>query len=225
MSYAMAGIGLGISGAQAIIGAAQKKKAEREKRDAEAKRPKFAGSSELDQLYQQEKMAAATPAQQTAQYKMGEQLSQRNLATGLGAASSAGTLGQGLVSKLVQGTNDASMRNLVTAQNLKEQRMGRLGGLVNQKAAEGLRKFQMNEMQPWEMKYSDAIAKGVAGAQTMQTGFQNMAGTINQLGAIQGSKDYLKQMKKLGLSTGTTVTGRGDGMNTSQTDPTGHFLI
>lgn len=180
---------LGIGATQAILGAAQKKRAEREKAAIEANRPQFTGSSELDKLYKAEEAAAMTPAQQTAQYKLGEQQSQRNMATGLGAASASGGLSQGMVSKLVQGTNDASMRNLVSAQNLKEQRMGRLGGIVGQKAAEGRFKFQTNQMQPWEMKYSDAIAKGVAGSQTMQSGFQNAVGGLSSLGAaLQGKK-------------------------------------
>jgi hypothetical protein len=186
-----------------IVGAAQKKKAEREKAAAEASRPQFAGSPELDKLYQQEQTAAMTPAQQTAQYKLGEQQTQRNMATGLGAASSAGTLGQGMVSKLVQGTNDASMKNLVASQNLKEQRMGRLGGIVGQKAAEGRFKFQTNQMQPFEMKYSDAIAKGQAGSSTMQSGFQNAIGALGSIGTGLASK---------GTGTKTGKGGSGSGM-------------
>lgn len=200
MSYVMGGISLGMGATQLIVGAAQKKKAEREKRAAEANRPQFAGSGELDELYRTEKAAAMTPAQQTAQYKLGEQQAQRNMATGIGAASAAGTLGQGMVSKLVQGTNDASMRNLVASQNLKEQRMGRLGNIVGQKAAEGRFKFQTNQMQPWEMKYSDAIAKGVAGSSTMQSGFQNSIGALGSIGtglaSSKKSKDDTDPNKK-----------------------------
>jgi len=188
MSYVMGGISLGMGAAQMIVGAAQKKKAEREKAAAEANRPQFAGSSELDKLYKTEEAAAMTPAQQTAQYKLGEQQTQRNLATGLGAASASGGLSQGLVNKLVQGSNDSSMRNLVASQNLKEQRMGRFGNIVGQKAAEGRFKFQTNQMQPWEMKYSDAIAKGVAGSSTMQSGFQNAIGAVGSIGTGLASK-------------------------------------
>lgn len=188
MSFVMAGVTVGLGATQMIVGAAQKKKAEREKSALEANRPKFAGSSELDKLYQQEQTAAMTGPQQTAQYKLGEQQAQRNMATGLGAASASGGMRQGLVSKLVQGTNDASMRNLVSSQNLKEQRMGRLGGIVGQKAAEGRFKFQTNEMQPFEMKYSDAIAKGQAGSATMSAGFQNAIGGIGSIGTGLASK-------------------------------------
>jgi hypothetical protein len=202
MSYVMGGISLGMGATQLIVGAAQKKKAEREKAAAEANRPKFAGSSELDELYRTEKASAMTPATQTAQYKLGEQQAQRNMATGIGAASAAGTLGQGMVSKLVQGTNDASMRNLVASQNLKEQRMGRLGNIVGQKAAEGRFKFQTNEMQPWEMKYSDAIAKGVAGSSTMQSGFQNSIGALGSIGTGLASKSKTKDP---GTGTGTAA--------------------
>jgi len=217
------GVGAGLSLYQIIKGAGEKKAATKQKNALMANMPKYQGSQELDSLYQQEKAAAATPAQDTAQFKMGEQQSQRNLATGLGAAGAAGTLGQGMVSKLVQGTNDASMRNLVAAQNLKEQRMGRLGGLVGQKAAEGMRKFQINQQQPWELQFSDAMAKGTAGSQAQQMGFQNFSSQLGQFGAIQGSKDYLKQYAKYKGLGGST--GKNNNMNSSETDPTGHFLI
>jgi len=197
MSYVSLGITAGVAGYQILKGAQDKKKAREEKAKLEASTPKYQGSPELDKLYQQEQAAALTSPQQTAQYKLGEQQSQRNLAAGLGAASASGTLSQGMVSKLVQGTNDASMRNLVAAQNLKEQRMGRLGGIVNQKTGVDYRKFQINQQQPWEMKYSDVIAQGVAGAQTQQSGFQNLSGALNSFGAIQGSKDYLNQYAKM----------------------------
>lgn len=189
MSFVMGGVAAGLGATQIIIGASQKKKAERQKAAAEASRPQFAGSPELDKLYQQEQTAAMTPAQQTAQYKLGEQQSQRNLATGLGAASSSGAMSQGLISKLVQGSNDASMRNLVASQNLKEQRMGRLGAIVGQKASEGRFKFQTNQMQPWEMKYSDAIAKGQAGSAAMQSGFQNVIGGAGTIGTGLAAKN------------------------------------
>lgn len=189
MTFVMGSVAAGLGATQIIIGAAQKKKAEREKAKQEANRPKFEGSPELDKLYKAEETAAMTGPQQTAQYKLGEQQSQRNLATGLGAASSSGAMSQGLISKLVQGSNDASMRNLVASQNLKEQRMGRLGAIVGQKASEGRFKFQTNEMQPWEMKYSDAIAKGQAGSAAMQSGFQNVIGAAGTIGTgLAGKK-------------------------------------
>lgn len=188
MSFVMAGVTVGLGATQMIVGASQKKKAEREKAKLDASRPQFAGSPELNQLYKTEEANAMAGAQNTAQYKLGEQQSQRNMATGLGAASSAGTLGQGMVSKLVQNTNDASMRNLVASQNLKEQRMGRFGNIVSQKAAEGRYKFQTNQMQPFEMKYSDAIAKGQAGSSTMSAGFQNAIGGIGSIGTELASK-------------------------------------
>lgn len=216
MSFVMAGITAGLGATQIIVGAAQKAKAQREKAKADASRPQFAGSPELNQLYKTEEANAMAGAQNTAQYKLGEQQSQRNMATGLGAASSAGTLGQGMVSKLVQNTNDASMRNLVASQNLKEQRMGRFGAIVGQKAAEGRFKFQTNQMDPWQMKYSDAIAKGVAGSSAMSAGFQNTMGALGSIGTGLASKGA--KVKTDGSGT------EGNGMSNSQTDASGHYM-
>ena len=178
--------------------------------------PKYAGSGALDQYYQQSLQAANTAPTQSALYKQQQQQINRQMGMGLSGAG-----GQGDVARLVQGANDASMRNIVASENLKEQRMGRLGSIVGQKASEDRLKFQINQQQPWETKYSDVIAQGVAGAQTQQMGFQNLSGALNNFGAIQGSKDYLKQYAKY---KGLNNTGRGN-MNTSETDATGHFLI
>jgi len=213
MSYVMGGISLGMGAAQMIVGAAQKKKAEAEKAKLDASRPQFAGSSHLDQLYKTEEANAMAGAQDTAQYKMGEQQAQRNMASGLGAASSAGTLGQGMVSKLVQNTNDATMRNLVNSQNLKEQRMGRFGNIVSQKAAEGRYKFQTNQMQPWETQYSSAIGRGQAGSSTMSSGFQNAIGALGSIGTGLASKGT-----GIGKGTGKGKGGSGGGIGGGMPD-------
>ena len=192
MSYVAMGITAGAAGFQIIKGAQEKKKAREEKARLEASMPKYAGSGALDQYYQQSLQAANTAPTQSALYKQQQQQINRQMGMGLSGAG-----GQGAVARLVQGANDASMRNIVASENLKEQRMGRLGSIVGQKASEDRLKFQINQQQPWETKYSDVIAQGVAGAQTQQMGFQNLSGALNNFGAIQGSKDYLKQYAKM----------------------------
>lgn len=187
----MAGVAAGGGLLQAAFGMSAKKKAQAAKDAALANMPKYAGSPELDKYYQEARAQANTPAEQSAMYKASQNLAQRNLATGLGAASSAGTLNQGMVSKLVQGTNDATTKNLMSAYQQKENRFNRLGSVVGQKAQEGLTKFKINEMQPWETKFSDIMAQGQAGAAEEQAGFQNIFGALT-------SAAQMKNMQSMG---------------------------
>jgi hypothetical protein len=179
MSYAMTAvaIGAGIKGGTGIaqLLASGKRKKERELEAQTANMPKYAGSQSLDQYYQQALQQANTAAAQSAMYKQGQNLANRNLAQGLSLVQT-GNIGQGGVSKLVQGANDATMRNLTQAEAQKEQRFGRLGQAAQMKSAEDFRKFQINQQQPWETKYNLLASRAAAAAQQQQAGFQNLSG-------------------------------------------------
>lgn len=173
MSWISVGVGAATGIAQ--IAAAGKRKKERALEAQAANIPKFAGSPSLDQYYQQALQQANTAAQQSAMYKQGQNLAARNLAQGASLIQT-GNIGQGAVSKLVQGANDATMSNLARAEAQKEQRFGRLGQAVGMKSAEDVRKFQINQMQPWEAKYNLLAARAAQAAQQQQAGLQNITG-------------------------------------------------
>ena len=140
--------------------------------------PKYAGSSALDTYYQQALQQANTAAQNTALYKNAMNQANRNLGAGL-AGSNVARGGQGLVSNLVQGANDASMRALSGAEQLKSQRFNQLGQATGMKSAEDYRKFDINQMKPFETQYNLLAAKAAKAAQQQQAGFQNLAGLGN----------------------------------------------
>jgi len=143
--------------------------------EAQAKMmPKYAGSSALDSYFQQAQQQANVAAQNTALYKNAMNQANRNLGAGL-AGSNIAQGGQGLVSKLVQGADDASMRALGAGEQLKAQRFGQLGQATGMKSAEDQRKFQINQMQPFEAQYNLLAAKAAKAAQQQQAGFQNLA--------------------------------------------------
>lgn len=177
MSWVAIGVG---AGTQAAAGLAQiltagKRKKERAVEAQAANMPKYAGSQSLEQYYQQALQQANTAAQQSALYKQGQNLANRNLATGL-ASLSTRPGGQGAVAGLVQGANDASMSNLARAEAQKEQRFGRLGQAAQMKTAENYKQFQINQMQPWETKYNLLAARAAAAAAQQQAGWQNLTG-------------------------------------------------
>jgi hypothetical protein len=135
--------------------------------------PKFAGSPELEKYYKQSEQQAMTAPTQSALYK--QQMNQigRQMGMGIGAG--------GDVSKLTQIGTDAAMRAAAGAEQQKEQRFARLGNVMQQKAAEGLRKFQINQMQPYQTKYNLLAAKAAAAARQQEAGLQNIVGGASDL--------------------------------------------
>lgn len=189
MSFLMAGVTGGVAaltgGAQILTAGKKKKEAALEAQAANA--PKYQGSGALDQYYQQSLQQANTAAQQSALFKQQQQQANRNMASGLAASNVLGG-GQGLVSKLVQGTNDATMKNIAGAEAQKERRFGQLGQVTQQKEAQDYRKFQINEQQPWETKYNLLAAKAAAAGQQQQAGFSNLMGGLTSMGTAALSK-------------------------------------
>jgi hypothetical protein len=174
MSWVSLAVGAGTAAYQIIGGAIKKKKEQKAFEEMSKKQPKFEGSPELDQYYQQNLQQAMTPAQDSALYKQQQQQIGRSMAQGL-AGSNVARGGQSLVSKLTQGATDASMRATAAAEQQKEQRMARLGSIVGMKAAEGQRKFDINQMKPWELQTNILGAKAAGAAQQERAGWQNLS--------------------------------------------------
>ena len=185
-------IGAGISaGAGIITGLAQaltsgKKKKEAALEAQAANAPKYAGSSTLDQYYQQSLQRANTAAEQSALYKGQINQANRALAAGVGATTASGG-GQGAIAKLVQGNVDATGRALAGAEQQKEQRFNQLGQVTQQKSAEDYKKFQINQMQPWETKYNLLAAKAAQAAAQKQAGLQNIVGSATSAATAFGA--------------------------------------
>ena len=196
--------GLITGGATALgqILTAGKKKKEQALEQQANMMPKYAGSGALDTYYQQALQQANTAAQNTALYKNAMNQANRNLGAGL-AGSNIAQGGQGLVSKLVQGADDASMRALSGAEQLKAQRFGQLGQATGMKSAEDMRKFQINQMQPFEAKYNLLAAKAARAAQQQQAGFQNLA----NLGTTAITAGMYKNANKTPKTTTNNYTG------------------
>lgn len=207
MSMVAIGVGLGAAGMiaggiQAASGAKKAKKAEAQMQEAIKNAPKYAGSSDFDQFYQQTRALANTSAQNTALYKMQQQQADRAMAAGLQSANLGGNVGQGYAAKLAQQNIDASARNLASAEQLREQRIGRYGQAASQKMGEDRYKFQINQVNPWEAQYNLYSAKAGAGRAQQAAGFQNIAGGAN-MAFSAGATAY---GKKGGSSTVGTTT-------------------
>lgn len=174
-------IGVGASLGQALTSGQRAKTAALEAQAAQ--QPQYAGSSALDQYYQQALQRANTGAQQSALYKEQINAANRALAAGIGATTASGG-GQGAISRLTQGTTDAYQRALSGAEQQRERRFGQLAGATQMKSAEDLRKFQINKMQPWETKYNLLAARAAQAGRQKEAGFSNLASNLMNLGRI-----------------------------------------
>jgi len=188
----MSWIAVGIAGVGAATGIAQiatsgKKKKERALEAQAANSPKYGGNAGIDTYYQQALQQANTAASQSALYKQGQNMANRNLAAGLGSLNTRQG-GQGAVAGLVQGANDTSMRNLAQAEGQKERRFGVLGQATQMKAGEDWKKFQINQQQPWETKYNLLAAKAAQAAAQEQAGWQNITGAATSAATAYGGK-------------------------------------
>jgi len=187
MSWIGIGVGVGAATGLGQVLFSGKKKKERALEAQAANAPKYGGNQGIDTYYQQALQQANTAASQSALYKQGQNMANRNLASGLSALNTRQG-GQGAVAGLVQGANDTSMRNLAQAEGQKERRFGVLGQATQMKAGEDWKKFQINQQQPWETKYNLLAAKAAQAAQQQQAGFQNIAGAATSAITAGSSK-------------------------------------
>lgn len=189
-------IGAGTGLFQALFSG--KRRRERELERFAQNMPQYQGSQALDKFYQQSLQNATLAAQQSALYKQQTNMANRAMAAGLTAPG----IGQGNVAKLVQGTQDAYGRALSQAEGLREQRMGVLGQASQMKAADDMRKYQFNQMKPFEARYNLLAARAAAAGRQQQAGFGNLAsglvnaGTILAAGQGEGDNNLLGFKRK-----------------------------
>lgn len=205
MSWVSLAVGAGTAAYQIIGGAIKKKKEQKAFEEMAKQQPKYGGSPELEQYYQQGLQQAMTPAQESALYKQQQQQIGRSMAQGL-AGSNVARGGQSLVSKLTQGATDAAMRATATAEQQREQRMARLGSIVGMKSAETQRKFDINQLKPWELQTNILGAKAAGAAQQERAGWQNLSNL-----ASSGAQ----------LAAYKSIYGKGGGKDTTEYDTSG----
>ena len=116
----------------------------------------------------------------TAQFQVGNNLTQRNLGTGLNFAQDRrGALGS--IGKLVQGANDASLRNVANIETQKGQDLSRLGSAALMKTNEEQKKF--------DMLYNLKAIKAGQTAATVNSGIKNLYGGLGTIAAGAKKKD------------------------------------
>ena len=170
--------------ASAVIGGVQTISANSKRRHAEADLEKMAkdqqpNASILD--YYNKALAKYNPNPfQTVSYQQQNNQVQRNLATGLNAASNR-RMGLGALGAQVQQANDASARAVGNAEIQQGQDLARLGQAGAMKTAEQQKKF--------DMMYNLKAMKAGQAASTQNTGMQNVFNGLSSAASIIGSDE------------------------------------
>ena len=150
------------------------------------------GSQALENFYQQSLQNANTAAQQSALYK--QQMNLANRAAGM--ALSAPGVGLGGVAKVAQSTQDAYGRALGQAEQQRERRFGVLGQASQMKSAEDVRRFDINQMRPFEAKYNLLAARAGQAARQQESGLRNLTQGLTYAGGLFGKGNKSNTGKK-----------------------------
>jgi hypothetical protein len=187
--------------AQAGIGAAQAfgsgRKAREKELDTYAKQsPLYKGSKSVDDYYQEAMNRYKENPYQSQQYQVGQRNIQRAMATGLSGLqdrrSAIGGIGR------VFGAQTDALGNLgAQAEAQRNQRFGQLGGATQMKTGEDYRKFDINQMTPYnrilqlkQLKSQAANDRYNAGMQMIGSAASNAAsiGMMGDYGSLESSK-------------------------------------
>jgi hypothetical protein len=146
-------IGLIAAGTQALAGAGQaafsgRKKREREL-DAFAKQsPLYKGSKSVDDYYQEAMNRYKENPYQSLQYQVGQKNIQRAMATGLSGLQSRGSAIGG-IGRLFGAQTDAMANLGAQTEGQRNARFGQLGSATQMKTGEEYKKFDINQMTPY----------------------------------------------------------------------------
>jgi hypothetical protein len=183
---ALLGSGSGIaSGLQAGVGLAQfvggligQRKGRKELEGLMKNAPKYGEDTGIMGYYNQALGRAGYDPRQSSFYKSQMQNIGRSAAQGLqGAQDRRG--GLAAASSISRGMSDAALAAEGAAEAQQERRFGLLGSAAQMAAGERRRAFDINVMQPFEMKRQMAAQRAAGGAQTANMGISNIfrAGT------------------------------------------------
>ena len=200
-------IGLIAAGTQALVGAGQaafsgRKKREREL-DAFAKQsPLYKGSKSVDDYYQEAMNRYKENPYQSLQYQVGQKNIQRAMATGLSGLQSRGSAIGG-IGRLFGAQTDAMANLGAQTEAQRNARFGQLGSATQMKTGEEYKKFDINQMTPYnrmlqlkQYKSQAANDRYNAGVQMVGSALGNAA-NIGMMSASGG--------KGLGGKTGAST--------------------
>ena len=182
-------IGLIAAGTQAAGGLYQslssgRGKAERDFERMASSSPQYMGNPSIDRYYQEALSRYGQNPYQSAQYQASQNAAQRATATGISGLQSRGAAIGG-IGRLAS-IQDAAMQNAgVQAEAERNRRFGQLGGATQMKTAEDYRKFDINQLTPYNRMLQVKQMKAQAANERFNAGL-NMIGGAASNAAMAG---------------------------------------
>lgn len=190
--------------AQAGIGALQAARSGRGARERELEAyakasPLYKGSKSVDDYYQEALNRYRESPYQSLQYQVGQKNIQRATASGLSALQDRRSAIGG-VGRLFGAQTDALANLGAQAEAQRNQRFGQLGGATQMKTGEEYKKFDINQMTPYNRQLQLKQMKAQAANERYNAGLQMIGSAASNaaIGAMYGGFD--KDKDKLGLS-------------------------
>lgn len=135
--------------------------------------PIYKGSKPISDYYNEAKNRYAVSPYQSTQYLMAKQNADRAAANAINATQSRGGA-MSSIGKIVGNQNDALLRAGAIAEQERNQRFGQLGSATGMKATDDLRKFNTNELDPFNRKYGLKMMKAGSASATKDAGLSNL---------------------------------------------------
>jgi len=159
--------------------------------------PLYKGSKSIDDYYQQALNRYSENPYQSQQYQLGAMNAQRATAQGIGALQDRRSAIGG-ISRLALGQTSA-MQNLgAQAEAQRNQRFGQLGGAAQMKTAEDYKKFDINQMTPYNRMLQLKQYKSQAANEEYARDVSNTMGALSNAASI-------------GMTASNPVPGGGSG--------------
>lgn len=147
--------------------------------------PIYSGSKSISDYYQQAKDRYNVSPYNSAQYLTAQRDAMRGTATGIGALQDRRSA-LGGIGRLVGIQNDKLQNAAAQAEARRDQRFGQYGQAAGMKAQDDLRKFQYNQLDPYNRKYNLASMKAGAASSVRDAGLSNIYGGLSNASMLMG---------------------------------------
>ena len=189
-----------LGGIQALTSGASAR--ERELESYAKRSPLYKGSKSVDDYYQEAMNRYKENPYQSLQYQVGQKNIQRAMTTGLSGLQSRGSAIGG-IGRLFGAQTDALGNLGAQVEGQRNQRFGQLGGATQMKTGEEYKKFDINQMTPYNRMLQLKQYKADAANQRRNAGIQMISGAASNaaMGSLYGGFDKIPKVSPMASAT------------------------
>src|SRR6478609_9492015 len=137
--------------------------------------PIYNGSQPISDYYNEAKSRYNVSPYQSTQYLVAKQNADRAAASAINSSQSRGGA-MSSIGKIVGNQNDALLRAGGAAENERNQRFGQLGNAASMKSGDDMKKFAINQLDPFNRKYQLQMMKAGSASANKDAGINNLFG-------------------------------------------------